>query len=86
MVFNRLGFSITAHVIRGVGGRCSTLIDGALSLCIFTDLMNVFCQWEDVEANCSRHEVVLIQHAKYGRMRLGRSVHTNTKYEIQIQI
>ena len=39
--------------------------------------MREYCQWEIFNATCEPDEIILMTHAEYGRMRLGRCLTTD---------
>ena len=48
-----------------------------LSCCLIPGVRE-FCQLESLSATCASDEVILMQYARYGRMRLGRCVKVRT--------
>ena len=44
-----------------------------LSFCVFQDRLDV-CETETFKATCSSNEVIVMETARYGRMRIGRCV------------
>ena len=41
---------------------------------VFAGIMQEFCQWESFNATCRQNEVIMMEHARYGRMSVGRCV------------
>ena len=62
---------------------------GPLTLCIvfftiiaqaYSQALNEYCPWETFRASCKADEVIVMETARYGRMRLGRCVEKDMGY------
>lgn len=44
--------------------------------CVLAGIIQQYCQWETFNATCRQNEVIMMEHARYGRMSVGRCVKT----------